>query len=94
MRTITFNSEIQNGIIKLPDEYKSLEKNKIEVILIVKDPLKKETKISKGEKKAKGILSKYSNAELMKKEKSAWEIAVKEKYAHLFLPKREQFPFF
>ena len=82
MRTIAFNSEIQNGIIKLPDEYKSLEKNKIEVILIVKDSLKKDAKRSKGEKKAKGILSKYSNLDLIKKEKSAWKTAVKEKYAH------------
>lgn len=82
MRTITFNSEVQNGIIKLPEEYKSLETDKIEVILIVKDTMKKEEKISKGKKTAKGILSKYSNTELMKKEKSAWEIAVKEKYAH------------
>ncbi|MFC2155653.1 hypothetical protein ACFLRB_04095 [Acidobacteriota bacterium] len=82
MRTITFNSEIQNGTIKLPDEYKSLEKNKIEVILIVKDPLKNDAKRSKEGKKAKGMLSKYSNIELIKKEKSAWEIAVKEKHAH------------
>jgi hypothetical protein len=82
MRTITFNSEVQNGIIKLPEEYKSLETDKIEVILIVKDPSKKNAKRSKGKKTAKGILSKYSNPQLIKKEKSAWEIAVKEKYAH------------
>lgn len=82
MRTITFNTKAQNGIIKIPDEYKNLDMNKIEVTLIVKDTTKKTAGQPQGGKKAKGILSKYKNPGLIKKEKSAWEIAVKEKHAH------------
>ena len=83
MRTVTFNTRVHDGIIKIPDRYKSLDAQNIEVILIVKNPEVDTTKSnSKSGKKAKGILSKYKNPALISKEKNAWEMAVKEKHAH------------
>jgi hypothetical protein len=83
MRTVTFNTQIHDGLIKIPDRYKNLETQNIEVILIVKNP---ETEIIKSTlkpgKRAKGILSAYKNPGLISKEKTAWEMAVREKYAH------------
>jgi hypothetical protein len=83
MRTVTFNTQVHDGIIKIPDRYKNLNVQNIEVILIVKNPEVDTTKrTSKQGKKAKGILSKYKNPALISKEKDAWEMAVKEKHAH------------
>ena len=83
MRTVTFNTQVHDGIIKIPERYKNLETQNIEVILIVKNPDFDHTKsTSKPGKKAKGILRKYKNPALFSKEKTAWEMAVKEKYAH------------
>jgi hypothetical protein len=83
MRTVTFNTQVHDGIIKIPDRYKSLNTQNIEVILIVKNPEVDTTKRnSKPGKKVKGILSKYKNPSLISKEKNAWEMAVKEKHAH------------
>ncbi len=83
MRTVTFNTQAHDGIIKIPDRYKNLDAQNVEVILIVKNPQVNTTKkTSKTGKKAKGILRKYKNPALISKEKNAWEIAVKEKHAH------------
>jgi len=80
-RTVTFNTQVHGGIIKIPDRYKNLDTQNIEVILIVKNPEVDTTKsISKPGKKAKGILRKYKNPALISKEKNAWETAVKEKH--------------
>jgi hypothetical protein len=38
--------------------------------------------ITKPGKKARGILHKYKNPALISREKTAWELAVKEKHAH------------
>ena len=78
MRTVTFNTQIQDGIIKIPDKYKNLETENIEVKLIVKSPgtgIMKST--LKSGNKARGILHKYKNPALTSKEKTAWEMAVK-----------------
>jgi hypothetical protein len=83
MRTVTFDTQIHNGVIKIPNRYKNLETEKIEVILIIKNPeVGTEKSTSKPGKKARGILRKYKNPALISKEKTAWEIAVKEKHAH------------
>jgi hypothetical protein len=83
MRTVTFNTQVHDGMIKVPDRFKNLDTQNIEVILIVKHPVVDATKkTSKPGKKAKGILSKYKNPALIQKEKNAWEMAVKEKHAH------------
>jgi hypothetical protein len=83
MRTVTFKTEVHDGIIKIPDRYKNLETQNIEVLLIVKNPEVDTTKsTSKPGKKARGILHKYKNPTLISKEKNAWEMAVKEKHAH------------
>jgi hypothetical protein len=78
MRTVTFNTQVHEGVIRIPERYKSLESRNIEVILVVKNPEadgKKGTKgISKPSRTAKGILGKYKNPALISKEKTAWEI--------------------
>jgi hypothetical protein len=84
MRTVTFNTQVHDGVIEVPDKYKNLETRNIEVILIVKNPDADDgTKgASKTSRNAKGILRKYKNPALIPKEKTAWEMAVKEKHAH------------
>jgi len=83
MRTVTFNTQVHDGVIKIPDRYKSLDAQNIEVILIVKNPeVDTKNPSPKPGKKAKGILRKYKNPALISKEKNAWEMAVKEKHAH------------
>ena len=83
MRTVTFNTQVHDGIIKIPDRYKNLDTQNIEVILIVKNPeVDTQKNTSKPGKKAKGILRKYKNPALISKEKNAWEMAVKEKHAN------------
>lgn len=82
MRTVTFNTQVNDGIIKIPDRYKNLDTQDIEVILILKNPKVDATKsTSRPGKKAKGMLRKYKNTALISKEKNAWEMAVKEKHA-------------
>jgi len=76
MRTVTFNTQIHDGLIKIPDRYKILETQNIEVMIFVKNAetgIKK--KPSKTTKNARGILGKYKNPDLISKEKSAWETA-------------------
>ncbi len=80
MRTITFDTQVHDGVIKIPARYKHLETKDIEVILVLKDPGNEKTK--KTVKSARGMLSKYKNPGLMAKEKEAWEQAVKEKHDH------------
>jgi len=83
MRTVTFNTQVHDGVIQIPDRYKNLETRNIEVILIVKKPDADGTKdVSIPLRNAKGILRKYKNPALISKEKTAWEMAVKEKYDH------------
>ena len=83
MRTLTFNTQVHEGVIRIPDRYKSLETRNIEVILIVKNSEPAGTRdTSKPSGNARGILRKYKNRALISKEKTAWEMAVKEKYAH------------
>ena len=83
MRTVTFNTKVHDGVIQIPDRYKHLETRNIEVILVVKNPEADGTKgASKPSRNARGILRKYKNPALISKEKTAWEMAVKEKYAH------------
>jgi hypothetical protein len=83
MRTVTFDTQVHNGVIKIPNRYRNLESENIEVILIIKNPeVETEKSTSKPGRKARGILRKYKNPNLISKEKIAWEMAVKEKHAH------------
>ncbi len=83
MRTVTFDTQVHNGVIKIPNRYKNLETENIGVILIIKNPeVDIEKSTSKPGKKARGILRKYKNPALISKEKTAWEMVVKEKHAH------------
>ncbi len=81
MESITFNSQIRGGMIKVPEQYRNLETENIEVILILKNqsPHNPEND-SKSKKEARGILGKYMNPSLISDEKSAWELTAKEKY--------------
>ena len=68
----------ENGKIEILDTniIDTLEKNKkIEVEIFIKDI---ETN-NLSNKSAKGYLKKYNNPKLIKKEKKAWELAVKDK---------------
>lgn len=84
MRTVKFETQIHDGIIKVPAKYSNFNAQNIEVVLIEKNVLKDGTpkKISKSRNMARGILHKYKNPDLISKEKLAWEMAVKEKHAH------------
>lgn len=83
MRTVTFNTVVHDGIIKIPHRYKKIEAQNIEVTLILKNPRVGGTKSpSKPGEKVRGILNKYKNPALISKEKIAWEMAVKEKHDH------------
>lgn len=83
MRTVTFNTQVHEGVIRVPERYRNLEARNIEVILVVKNSEVEDTKgISRPSRAAKGILRKYKNPTLILKEKTAWEMAVKEKHAH------------
>lgn len=84
MRTVTFETQVHDGIIKIPARYRNFDAQNIEVILIAKriprvDVVKS---ASKRRNMARGILQKYKNPALISKEKTAWEMAVKEKHAH------------
>lgn len=83
MRTVTFDTQVHDGLIKIPERYKNLEDRDIEVILIVKDSMgDMSVRTPKTARRAKGILSKQKKPDLISKEKSAWEMVVKEKHAH------------
>jgi hypothetical protein len=83
MRTITFDTKVHDGVIKIPARYKNLETKEIEVTLVLREPgTEKAKKTEKKVKSARGILSKYKNPALIPREKQAWEQAVKEKYDH------------
>ncbi|HLP44496.1 MAG TPA: hypothetical protein VK186_15605 [Candidatus Deferrimicrobium sp.] len=84
MRTVTFETQIHDGIIKIPAKYSNFDTQNIKVILIAKsiprvDAVKRASKTGNT---ARGILQKYKNPALISKEKLAWEMAVKEKHAH------------
>lgn len=81
MRTVTFDSRIHDGVIKIPDRYKNLETQNIKVTLVIKETGTVKKDSMKG-RNARGILSKYNNPALIPKEKTAWELAIKDKYAH------------
>lgn len=61
MRTVTFNTQVHDDVIQIPDSKKD---------------------VSIPPRNAKGILRKSKNPALISKEKTAWEMAVKEKYDH------------
>ena len=74
--------DVDEDATMVDDLFDEISDSKETILETDEDTMKKDEKISKGKRTAKGILSKYSNPQLIKKEKSAWEIAVKEKHAH------------
>lgn len=84
MRTVTFETQVRDGIIKIPARYSNFDAQNIEVILIAKRIPRVDIakSVSKRGNMARGILHKYKNPALISKEKFAWEMAVKEKHAH------------
>ena len=83
MRTVTFNTQVHEGVIRVPERYRNLESRNIEVILVVKNSEFEDTKnVSRPSSTAKGILRNYKNPTLILKEKTAWEMVIKEKHAH------------
>ncbi|HLP45288.1 MAG TPA: hypothetical protein VK469_05045 [Candidatus Kapabacteria bacterium] len=71
MRTVTFETQIHDGIIKIPAKYSNFDTQNIKVILIAKsiprvDAVKR---ASKPGNTARGILQKYKNPALLSKEK-------------------------
>jgi hypothetical protein len=82
MRTITFDTTIRDGIIKIPERYQSLETQNIEVILVVRESETEQAdQTPKTKRSAKGTLHQYRNPDLIPKEKSVWEMAIREKHA-------------
>lgn len=79
MKTIRFDTQVHDGIIRLPARYKNLETKKIEVTLVLRESQDKKKEKTK---RARGLLSKYKNPALIPKEKEAWEMAVKDKHDH------------
>jgi hypothetical protein len=84
MRTVTFETQVHDGIIKIPARYSNFDAQNIEVILIAKRIPRVDIakSVSMRGNTARGILHKYKNPALISKEKLAWEMAVKEKYAN------------
>jgi len=84
MRTVTFETQVHDGIIQIPARYSNFDTQNIEVILIAKRVHGIDTakSASKPGNMARGILRKYKNPALISKEKFAWEMAAKEKHAH------------
>ena len=69
--------EKKDDIVKVTNLLNRLKNQKIEVIIV---PLTKEKTGSS--KSLKGALSKYSNLEMIKFERSAWENAIEDKYGN------------
>jgi hypothetical protein len=84
MRTVTFETKVHDGVIKIPARYSNFDTQNIEVILIAKRVSRVDTakSVSKAGNMARGILRKYKNPTLISKEKFAWEMVVKEKHAY------------
>lgn len=73
---ISFITKSEDGIIKIPKRFKGLNAKRLKVQIELKELEKSNSKINS----VKGSLSGYKNKNLIKKEKEAWKIAVKEKY--------------
>ncbi len=87
IKTVTFHTQPHEGIIKIPERYRHLEAEDVEVTITLKPsspPPSPENskKPDKPSQNARGILNKYKNPSLIPEEKKAWEKAVKEKYAN------------
>ena len=67
--------EKKDDIVRITNLLNSMENQIIEVIIV---PLAKEKNESK--KSLKGVLSKYSNHNMIEFERSAWEQAIEDKY--------------
>jgi hypothetical protein len=80
MSTITFSTEVHDGIIRIPNRYRHLNSHNIEVTLVVKDQSTDESQKNSRKNNARGALSKYKNPSLIPQEENIWDIVVKEKY--------------
>lgn len=75
------NSDILSNIKDIPD---SLKNKKVEILIFPYEDMNiegnKDKKRNQKQKKVRGILEKYKNKELQKREKEAWAEAVMEKH--------------
>ena len=69
--------EKKDDIVRVTNLLNSLVNQTIEVIIV---PLTKEK--TKNQKSLKGVLSKYSNLNMIEFERSAWEQAIEDKYGN------------
>ncbi len=70
------NSDYISSIIDLPSSFKG---KKVEIIVLPVAVTRKKENIKKS---LMGALRKYADKSLIEKEKTAWQKAVEEKYAH------------
>jgi len=50
MEALQFKGKIENGMIRLPSEYKDYDEEQVQVIVLIKKPLENENSINKKEK--------------------------------------------
>ena len=67
----------KNGKISLPDKLKSIFNHKVEIVVL---DLEKEPEKLNKKSEARGFLRKYADADLIRKEKSAMDNALKKKH--------------
>jgi len=79
MRAVEFQTRIDDGKIKIPDEYLHEISSDVKIIILYENStaVSKKNTLSKS---VKGIINQHANPDLMPIEKEAWGEAVKEKH--------------
>ena len=75
------NSDILANIIEIPE---SLRHKKVEILILPYESTIEEENKEQKFKKARGLLEKYKNIELLSQESSAWEKAMVDNNAFLY----------
>ena len=84
MEVIKIKKKIKSSILVI-DELEKFKGREVEIIIIsppIKKHMEKSSRKIKTEIKVGGMLEKYKNSRLISKEKTAWAIAVQDKYAN------------
>ena len=81
MEAIKLTKTIQSHTLQI-DELEQFQGQTVEIIILALEQASRVKPLTTQKKTAGGMLSKYQNVELWEQESSAWERAVKEKYAN------------
>ncbi len=81
IRTVTFDTVIDNGIIVIPEKFGDFRVRKPIKVRVTMEAGEATTTAPSTPESVRGILAKYKNPALIEKETAAWEMAVMEKHA-------------